>query len=95
MPVICSRRIRLTASIRPCICRNSGGSFLITSQMDPASTGTATTTSQDSPTSSCRAMKMPPTMVIGAARSTVADITTSICTCCTSLVLRVINDGAP
>ena len=24
-----------------------------------------------------------------------ADISTSICTCCTSLVLRVISDGAP
>ena len=34
-------------------------------------------------------------MVIGADSSMVADISTSICTCCTSLVVRVISDGAP
>ena len=95
MPVICSRRMRLTTSIRPCMVRNSGGSFLTTSQIEPASTGTATTTSQDRPTSSRMAMMMPPIMVIGADSRTVADITTSIWTCCTSLVLRVISDGAP
>ena len=33
--------------------------------------------------------------MIGAATSIVQVITTSICTCCTSLVLRVISDGAP
>ena len=38
---------------------------------------------------------MPPTTVIGAATARVHDITTSICTCCTSLVMRVISDGAP
>ena len=38
---------------------------------------------------------MPPTHMIGAAISIVQVITTSICTCCTSLVLRVISDGAP
>jgi len=40
-------------------------------------------------------MMMPPTHMIGAATSMVQVITTSICTCWTSLVLRVINDGAP
>ena len=95
MPPICSRRMRLTTSIRPCISRNSGGSPRTTAKIDRARAGTATATSQDSPTSSCRAMKMPPTMVIGADRMTVADITTSIWTCWTSLVLRVISDGAP
>ena len=38
---------------------------------------------------------MPPTHVIGAATSSVQVISTSICTCCTSLVMRVISDGAP
>ena len=33
--------------------------------------------------------------MIGAATSIVQLISTSICTCCTSLVLRVISDGAP
>ena len=51
--------------------------------------------SQDSPTSWRSAMMMPPTHMIGAATSIVQVITTSICTCWTSLVLRVISDGAP
>ena len=37
----------------------------------------------------------PTTSVIGAAMAIVAAITTSIWTCCTSLVMRVISDGAP
>ena len=40
-------------------------------------------------------MMTPPTMVIGAATSSVHVISTSICTCWTSLVMRVISDGAP
>ena len=38
---------------------------------------------------------MPPTHVIGAATIIVQAISTSIWTCCTSLVMRVISDGAP
>ena len=60
-----------------------------------ASTGTLTSISQESPTSSRSAMTTPPTLMIGAATSIVQLISTSICTCCTSLVLRVISDGAP
>ena len=40
-------------------------------------------------------MMMPPTIMIGAATSSVQIISTSICTCWTSLVMRVISDGAP
>ncbi len=40
-------------------------------------------------------MITPPTLMIGAATSIVQVISTSICTCCTSLVVRVISDGAP
>ena len=40
-------------------------------------------------------MMMPPTHMIGAATSIVQVISTSICTCCTSLVVRVISEGAP
>ena len=40
-------------------------------------------------------MITPTTIVIGAAMAIVAAITTSICTCCTSLVMRVMSDGAP
>ncbi len=38
---------------------------------------------------------MPPTHMIGAVTIIVQVISTSICTCCTSLVVRVISDGAP
>ena len=38
-------------------------------------------------------MITPPTHMIGAATSIVQVISTSICTCCTSLVVRVISDG--
>ncbi len=40
-------------------------------------------------------MTTPPTHMIGAATSIVQVTITSICTCCTSLVVRVISDGAP
>ena len=40
-------------------------------------------------------MMIPPTHMIGAATSIVQDVSTSICTCCTSFVHRVISDGAP
>ena len=59
------------------------------------SRGMATATSQNMPTSSRRAMMTPPIMVIGAVTNRVVLSSTSICTCCTSLVVRVISDGAP
>ena len=40
-------------------------------------------------------MNTPNTTVIGAVTTIVHDITTSICTCCTSLVIRVMSDGEP
>ena len=60
-----------------------------------AATGMTTTRMTDSPMSWRRAKMTPTTSVIGAAMAIVAAITTSICTCCTSLVMRVISDGAP
>ena len=45
--------------------------------------------------SSRSAMITPPTIMIGEETAMVQAISTSICTCCTSLVLRVISDGAP
>ena len=95
MPVICSRRIRFTPSMRVCISRKPG---TIREMMKPTarnSTGTQTTSSQDSPRSSRIAISTPPTIMIGAATIIVQVISTSICTCWTSLVLRVISDGAP
>ena len=95
MPVICSRRIRFTVSIRVCMARNCGSIRTITAPIAATSTGTHTAISQDSPTSSRSAMTIPPTHMIGAATSMVQVVRTSIWTCCTSLVLRVISDGAP
>ena len=54
-----------------------------------------TSSSADSCTSVRSAMITPPTAVSGAAIIMVRPISTSICTCCTSLVVRVISDGAP
>ena len=60
-----------------------------------SSTGIATAMSHDSPASWRTAMMTPPIASIGAEIISVADTCTSICTCCTSLVLRVMSDGAP
>ena len=95
MPVICSRSTRLTVSMRVCISRNSGRILRMISVIEMASTGTATATSQDRPMSSRSAMITPPTMVMGAVMNIVHDNSTSIWTCCTSLVFRVIRVGAP
>ena len=51
--------------------------------------------SQLSPTSCCSAMMMPPIASSGAVTSMVAPIIASICTCCTSLVLRVMSEPGP
>ena len=56
---------------------------------------TLTTISQDRPRSWRSAMMMPPTHMIGAEIISVQVSSTTICTCCTSLVVRVISEGAP
>ncbi len=66
--------------------------------MIPASSriaGTATAMSQLRPTSWRSAMMMPPIASSGAETSIVAPIMASICTCCTSFVLRVMSDPGP
>ena len=65
-PVICSRRMRLTESTDFCMPRKCGTIRTMMSPIATASAGTATATSQLSPRSSRRAMKMPPTIMIGA-----------------------------
>jgi hypothetical protein len=57
--------------------------------------GMAATSTTDSPRSSRTARITPITIVIGAATIIVVNITTTIWICCTSLVMRVISDGAP
>ncbi len=95
MPVICSRRTRLTVSILVCMERNSGRSRRTSTVTTAPSTGTTTSSSADSGTSWLRAMITPPKHMIGAATIRVKLISTSIWTCWTSLVVRVISDGAP
>ena len=58
-----------------------------------ASTGTLTSSSQDSPAFWRIAMKIPPTHMIGAVTRTVAVICTSTWICCTSLVVRVRSEA--
>jgi hypothetical protein len=57
--------------------------------------GIANTRIIDSPGSSRTAKTMPITIVIGAVIIIVQAMTTSIWICWTSLVVRVISDGAP
>ena len=65
-PVICSRRMRLTESTAVCIERKCGTIREMISPIAIPSAGTATATSHARPRSSRRAMKMPPTIMIGA-----------------------------
>ncbi len=95
MPVICSRNTRLIWSIRSCISRKAGTICETIRPSTTAATGIANTRMIDKPTSWRNAMITPTTIVIGAAIAMVHAITTSICTCCTSFVMRVISEGAP
>ena len=95
MPLICSRMMRLMASIRVCIERKSGRIRLMVKARTATSSGTTTSRSPESFTSSRRAMITPPTTMTGAAIIMVRLSSTTIWTCCTSLVVRVISVGAP
>ncbi len=95
MPAICSRRTRLTLSRRPCMSRNCGTILRMIRPIATTSTGTLTTSSQDRPTSSRSAITRPPTHMIGAATNIPQNMSTTVWTCCTSLVVRVMRDGAP
>ena len=95
IPVIWSRRTALTRSTRSCIFWNVGTMRVMITASTPISAGMATSMITDSPTSSRIAKTIPNTIVIGAAIIIVQARTTSIWTCWTSLVTRVISDGAP
>jgi hypothetical protein len=62
---------------------------------ETSSTGTATAMIHDICTSCCSARTTPPMARMGAETSSVKVINASICTCCTSLVERVMSEGAP
>ena len=95
IPVICSRRTRLTSSMRSCILRKLGTIRLTTKPTLMNSAGTTTARIQPRPKSSRSAITTPPTIMIGADTAMVQAISTSICTWVTSLVVRVISEGAP
>ena len=82
-------------SIFGCIARNFGIIRLMMKPRLPASTGMHTSNRRDRSRSSRSAITIPPTHMIGAITIIVALINTSVWTCCTSLVVRVISDGAP
>ena len=95
MPVICSRSTPLMPSMRSCMVRNHGMSRETTSPSSTPITGMETHTSHDSPGSSRRAMMIPPTHMMGAMTMKFRAMSVSIWICWTSLVLRVISEGAP
>ena len=82
-------------SIFFCIDLKSGNARVSTRPMKTPITGTATRITLESGTSKRSAMMMPPTAVIGAASVRLSIISTSICTCWTSFVVRVISEGVP
>jgi hypothetical protein len=81
--------------MRSCIMRNCGTSRMITLPTLSSSAGIETSRSSDSGPSSRTARITPPISVIGAVISMVNDMTTSSWTWVTSLVMRVISEGAP
>ena len=95
MPAICSRTTRFTVSMRTCMRRNSGRIRMTRTTTIPMSTGRMTTSRPDRGTSWRRAMMIPPTHMIGAVTMRVKASRTSIWTCWTSLVVRVMSEGAP
>ena len=93
--MICSRRTSVILSTRPCICRKSGTEIATSVPITPAMSGTMTTKVSESVAFSRIAMMTPPIARIGAVRRMVSAIWRKSCTCWTSFVLRVINDGVP
>ena len=78
IPMSCSRRTLLTESSRSCMSLNNGTIRDSTRLIAPTSTGMLTSRIPESPTSCCRAMKIPPMAVIGAVTMSRHPIRTSI-----------------
>ena len=93
--MICSRSTVLMPSMRSCISRNRGMRRETSTPTITSSTGTDTQTSHDRPTSSRSAMMMPPMHMIGVETMKFRVMSTSSCTCCTSLVPRVMRVPEP
>ena len=94
-PASVSRMTWLIRSSLTCIARKSGIARYMTMPMNATMIGSTTTRRPDSGTSWRMAMMIPPMIRIGAEISRVRPMNTTIWTCCTSLVLRVISDAGP
>ncbi len=95
IPESFSRMTWFTRSTRICISPNRGSALRITSPMMIAIRGMITAIRPERGTSCLSAMITPPTAMIGAATITLSPMTTTICTCWTSFVVRVMSEGAP
>ena len=94
-PASVSRMTWLIRSSLTCIAWNSGIARDMTRAMNATISGRTTISRPDSGTSWRSAMMIPPTIRIGAEIMSVRAMNTTVCTCCTSFVLRVISDGGP
>ena len=94
-PLSTSRVTWLTRSIFFCIDMNRGIARLVTRPMKTPITGIDTRITALSGTLSRSAMMRPPMAISGAMTTTLSTMSTTICTCCTSLVVRVMSEGVP
>ena len=94
-PVSCSRMTRLTASSFFWNVRKSGTIRLMMMQGEQEQQRHRHGDQPAQLASCCTAMMTPPIASSGAVTSIVAPIIASICTCCTSFVLRVMSDPGP
>ena len=81
--------------MRFCMRRKSGTIRIMIPPTATSRMGMLTAMSQESPTSCWSAMMTPPIASMGADTKSVQVMSTTICTCCTSLVVRVMSEGAP
>ena len=95
MPASVSRVTWLMRSMRTWRARKSGTARASSTPMTSAMIGRITTRMPASGTSWRRAMITPPMAMIGARIITLKPISTTIWTCWTSFVFRVISDGVP
>ncbi len=95
MPESVSRVTWLMRSTLICMDLNSGSALNSNVPITAPMSGTMKMSAVESATSMRTAMMMPPMAVIGARIIMLSPMTTSCCTCCTSLVLRVMSDGVP
>ncbi len=85
----------LMRSIFFCMDMKSGVARRMTRPMNTPMIGMATRMTLESGTLRRSAMITPPMAIIGAWSTTLSIMSSTIWTCCTSLVVRVMSDGAP